>query len=347
MSTNRGTYDFHNLPSREDYLAIKGIYGIRCVPTNKWYIGQTIDLYGRLKSHFRNLQNSKKCNKYFERAFHLYGESAFEIHILEECVNKEDLDRLEKHYMDFFKSSDKDHGYNICYFKPNLKPAYTESFHELAKKPKKFGFGDVKVMRELYREGYDNVEIRKKYGCCAAHMSSILGNHVFRDSSYKKPTAEERHPLTFEQRKAVDFAALQGKSEADISRELGINWRRLNRYYKKNSTKSVNTHETLILDTQTGIYYYNITEAADAIELPSDRLYSWLIKKPHRNKTTLVLVQKYQKVSQHRPTILDIASGIFYESFKEAARAFSVTPRTITRWLTDLPKHNKTNLILC
>lgn len=322
---------------------MKGIYGIRCIPANKWYIGQTICIYGRLRSHLRNLENKKKCNKYFARAFHMYGADAFEIHLLEENVPKDHLDHLEKHYMDLFKSSDNKHGYNICYFKPNLKPAYKESFHELAKKPKKFGLGDAQVMRELYKEGYDNPFIRKMYKCSISHMSQILGNHVLRDSSYRKPKPDEREPLTFEQRKLVDQDVMRGESLLWITNNRGINWRRLTKYVERKDTK----HNTLILDMSTGVYYYTLVEASEAVGINSHLLYTWLVKHPHRNKTSLKLVQEVITKVKLKPIILDTHTGVFYESFKEAARVLSVAPRTITRWLTDLHQCNQSNLVLC
>ncbi len=76
------------------------------------------------------------------------------------------------------------------------------------------------------------------------------------------------------------------------------------------------------------------------------------IIKPHteENKRRWSLLRRGDlrgsRVRYNLPILLDIVTGIYYESFTEAGRAYGVVGETIKRWMKTHPHHNKSNLIL-
>lgn len=82
-----------------------------CVfPNNKVYIGLTRDLYNRKKDHLHNAR--KDSSIMFHRAIRKYGEDSLEWKILEENLSREQADEKERLYIDLYKSTHRDYGYN-------------------------------------------------------------------------------------------------------------------------------------------------------------------------------------------------------------------------------------------
>ena len=87
---------------------VSGIYFIMCTTTNKYYIGQAVNIQKRWTTHLSTLRHNKHFNKKLQRAWNKYGESSFSFSILEECTN---LTEREQYYIDKYKSSST--GFNI------------------------------------------------------------------------------------------------------------------------------------------------------------------------------------------------------------------------------------------
>jgi group I intron endonuclease len=85
----------------------QGIYGLRCKITNKWYIGQSLDINARWRSYKRS---SCKSQIKLQRALKLHGPENFEFVILESCPF-ESFDERENHWMIHHDSINN--GYNI------------------------------------------------------------------------------------------------------------------------------------------------------------------------------------------------------------------------------------------
>lgn len=282
-------YSFSNLPPRSLFSGVKGIYMIECLPNGKKYIGQSINLYARLRAHLVNLKSNKRVNKHLRAAYLKYGQDAFSITILDVGIFSGDLNRAEKFYIDKYNTTDRSHGYNMCYFNDKGAPRYIESYHQrVTNSAKKIGRADAQVIRELYKEGYDNLEIRTIYKLNKSYLSNILSNKSWKDSTYLKPTPKQRGQFTFEQRKAIDSYLRDGKSMLEIIEIEGVNWSRISRYISfKNSSKRPKIN-TLVLNKSTGIFYNSISEAAKAETIKVSKLAQWL-KFPKRNKSSLIL----------------------------------------------------------
>ena len=88
-----------------------GIYGLRCKETDKWYIGQSWDIYNRW-SDYQKFRNCKKQPKLY-RALLKYGYNRFEKYIIELCdenIPQEMLDLKEDLWIKHHNSIE--HGYN-------------------------------------------------------------------------------------------------------------------------------------------------------------------------------------------------------------------------------------------
>lgn len=94
-----------------------GIYKLTCINNGKVYIGKTANFNRRLKDH-------KNCKRrhYLQNAITKHGWEAFRVEILETFLdfdkNKDNNVLLEReaYYIQLFKSSERDKGYNICNF---------------------------------------------------------------------------------------------------------------------------------------------------------------------------------------------------------------------------------------
>ena len=90
-----------------------GIYQIKNKINGKKYVGQSTDIEGRLKDHFRYLKNKnyKQENEHFMRAFHKYGAENFEASIIAICDEK-DLNIYEPWFINIQGCANPKYGYN-------------------------------------------------------------------------------------------------------------------------------------------------------------------------------------------------------------------------------------------
>ena len=88
---------------------ISGIYKIECLVNGKVYVGQSINIKRRFKTHKSQLRNNTHINNYLQRAWNKYGEENFTFEIIEEC-NK-NISETEIYWIDFYDSLKN--GYNL------------------------------------------------------------------------------------------------------------------------------------------------------------------------------------------------------------------------------------------
>ena len=80
------------------------IYSIRCVATEKIYIGSAVNYVKRWADHKWNLRNQKHCNRKLQNAWNKYGGAAFEFLIIELVEDAALLIEREQHWIDFHNS---------------------------------------------------------------------------------------------------------------------------------------------------------------------------------------------------------------------------------------------------
>ncbi|MDP3987255.1 MAG: NUMOD3 domain-containing DNA-binding protein [Nanoarchaeota archaeon] len=93
-----------------------GIYYIKNILNNKIYIGSSINLETRFREHKNDLRNKNHHSYHLQQAWNKYGEENFQFGIIEECKEKvkKFIIQREQYWLDFYKSYEKNSGYNIC-----------------------------------------------------------------------------------------------------------------------------------------------------------------------------------------------------------------------------------------
>ena len=86
------------------------IYCWYCIPTDKYYVGQTIEEYKRFKQHINDTIN-KKDDTYFHRALRKYGLDNFVYCVLEDNILRENLNLKEIEWIEYYDSFYN--GYNL------------------------------------------------------------------------------------------------------------------------------------------------------------------------------------------------------------------------------------------
>ena len=87
-----------------------GIYGLRCRTTNKWYVGQSLDIVTRWNKAYKKLRCKDQIKLY--HALLKYGYDDFDKVVLEECLpDVELMNAREDHWIIAYNSIDD--GYNI------------------------------------------------------------------------------------------------------------------------------------------------------------------------------------------------------------------------------------------
>lgn len=103
-----------------------GIYLIKCLANGKIYVGSAVNLKKRSWEHFYRLKKNEHHNEYLQRAYNKYGHDAFQFIQIEIC-DKDKLIEKEQFYIDWFKATDENIGYNLCKIsRSNLGRKFTE-----------------------------------------------------------------------------------------------------------------------------------------------------------------------------------------------------------------------------
>ena len=91
-----------------------GIYRIINNNTNKVYIGSSVNIDGRWRSHRKELRNGSHHSVYLQRSWNKHGENNFIFKIIETVEpTKVTLLEREQYWMDYYKCYNKKYGYNI------------------------------------------------------------------------------------------------------------------------------------------------------------------------------------------------------------------------------------------
>ena len=134
-----------------------GIYGIKNKINNKIYIGQSINIETRFKTHLRELKQQKHANSKLTNSYNKYGVENFELEILEEC-DSDSLPWKEQEWVDKY-SRDMlfNEVFDVQFRTGDSNPFYGRK-HSVESKIK---------MSQWKKENYlgmDNPNFGKKYG---------------------------------------------------------------------------------------------------------------------------------------------------------------------------------------
>lgn len=93
-----------------------GVYKITNTINKKIYVGSATStkdgFKDRIRTHIRLLRNNAHYNKHLQSSWNKYGENAFEFEIVEVIAGKDNILKREQYFIDLFKTTDRNVGYN-------------------------------------------------------------------------------------------------------------------------------------------------------------------------------------------------------------------------------------------
>lgn len=89
------------------------IYQIINTKNKKRYIGQTLDIEKRKRTHFWGLKNNRHPNRYLQNSFNKHGEKVFDFNVIENNIPLKEIDKKERDYIKKFDSANSLYGYNL------------------------------------------------------------------------------------------------------------------------------------------------------------------------------------------------------------------------------------------
>lgn len=110
------------LSDTKAFQRISVIYGIENTVTSKWYVGSCLDFKDRFERHRYYLKHNNHHSTKLQRAYNLYGEDVFEVHVLHNLTEGEDRFELEQQYIEEYNCVEN--GYNMldrCIYVDNFK----------------------------------------------------------------------------------------------------------------------------------------------------------------------------------------------------------------------------------
>lgn len=150
------------IPNIKTISKKSGVYIIRCLVTDKCYIGSSINLRRRYREYHSDYKNRKCHNKYLQNSFNKYKLSNFSFDVLEFCEASELLDR-EKYYI-YINKPDYNLDYEIISNRDSLKSIeYSSKRKEILERIKK-DKGEIALLRKtpFYGEYAGNSKLKEK-----------------------------------------------------------------------------------------------------------------------------------------------------------------------------------------
>lgn len=151
------------------------IYKITNIVNNKCYIGSTNKLNRRWNFHISCLNNNKHHSYHLQKSWIKYGSNNF---VFEEiaCCNLINRDYLESFYIDYFKSSNRQNGYNLRISATNLSQESIEKIR-LGHIGKIVSFTSIQktiATRKANSDVWHSKETKQKIG--NAHKGKIVSD---------------------------------------------------------------------------------------------------------------------------------------------------------------------------
>lgn len=158
-------------------MKLCGIYKIENKTNGKVYIGQSVDICRRIsahRSHAFDQSNTHAYSLYLYTAMRKYGLDGFTYSIIEQCP-KEMLNEREQYWINYYKSNEKCHGYNMSdggiskYIKSMTKKS------NISKKKRR-----VKEIKDLLINSDIPIQdIAKMFGLTDTSITNINRGHTF------------------------------------------------------------------------------------------------------------------------------------------------------------------------
>jgi group I intron endonuclease len=90
------------------YKILRNVKGVE-----KVYIGSSVEIFKRYKSHLNSLRNDDHYNRHLQASFNKYGEDKFIFEVIENVEDVNIIIKREQHWLDYYESYNHLKGYNI------------------------------------------------------------------------------------------------------------------------------------------------------------------------------------------------------------------------------------------
>lgn len=223
---------------RDDGIYKKyGIYGIRNKLNSKLYIGKTMVNFGdRWDCHKGQLRGNYHDNKHLQNAWNKYGEDNFEFFIIHDCIDGENVDRvnqLEIEYIQKYRAS----GMNLYNISPGGDGGAFLGKHLSDETKRKIGEKNRVNMTGRKASNTTKAKMsasqKKRYDNWSEEDRLAWGQKVGVKNKGRKWTEEQRHKmkgnkngatLTLDQ--VIEIRRLyekEGRTFSEIAKMMGIN----------------------------------------------------------------------------------------------------------------------------
>ena len=243
------------------------IYKITNKINKKVYIGQTTR---KLKSRWRGHVSSSvlnKSNNLFHNAIQKYGEDAFEVEQIDFANSREELDVLEKHYIEKFDSLHPN-GYNL---KTGATGARYSSHSKNKMREAKLGTTVSETtkqrMRDTHKERWTDISLRER--------KSETSKELWKDPKYRKAILKARKEYWADQENrdaAAERAKEMAKDEVYLKKiSDGVKAAQQRSEVKKKMRRHYAKQEKALLCSD-GRIFRSVKEAANMLGLKSSSI---------------------------------------------------------------------------
>lgn len=176
-----------------------GIYMIQNTINGKIYIGQSIDIELRFKSHKNKLERGNHDNIHLQKSWRKYGKEKFEFDILCEC-EEEKLNETEEYYIFELMTYNDKVGYNKQYGGQSNRPT-KETKEKLSKSHKGKNIGKNNNMFGKHHSDESKKKMSEsKKGKYSGDKNPMYGKRGKNNPNYgKKRTKESRIKMSIAQ----------------------------------------------------------------------------------------------------------------------------------------------------
>jgi group I intron endonuclease len=195
-----------------------GIYVITNLVSGKRYIGQTVNLSKRLRTHRSKLNRGYHANPHLQNSWDKYGEDSFSFGVIELCegMSKEEVTEREQYWTDYYKANRQRRGYNIrkivdsnCGIKNGPKTQETKEKIRKANEGEKSHLSKlteekVKQIFSLYRSGNTSlVELSDKFNVSVSTIHHIMQGRTWAHLDLKIPEEEKEEIIKSRQKRGA------------------------------------------------------------------------------------------------------------------------------------------------
>lgn len=238
-----------------------GIYKITS-PSGKVYIGQSVNVERRLQEYGTNSINKQHKIK---NSIIKYGLENHTLEVIEECL-VEELNDKEAYWQDFYD----------C-VRNGLNCRRTKSIDSSG-----YMCDDTKRKISESRKANPNVNEKRKGVPLTEEHKLKIGN----GNRGKKHSLETLEKISKNRK-----GKMTGETHHNYGKGLNEKSRKAFSEIRKNATGLDNLESKVVIDLNTGIYYYSIKEAI----LYNKNLSYMKLLGNHRNNTSLVVAEDYEK----------------------------------------------------